>query len=113
MAGSVNESGFLDVAGNVDEELVEEEDGEGVSNKGNNLYLVAIYPGGCTIEPGKLVDQQQKWHGYRLERDDDQDYDEDKDELASRKRHTCECVGNQTVDEETQCDDACDDDERV
>src|SRR2546422_10319695 len=113
MAGSVNESCFLDVLWNVDEELVEEEDGEGVSNKGNNLYLVAINPGGCAIEPGKLVDEQQERHGYRLERDDDQHYDQDKDELASRRSHTCECVGHQTVDEETQCDDAGDDDQRV
>src|SRR2546429_9567100 len=113
MAGSVNESCFLDVLWNVDEELVEEEDGEGISNKGNNLYLVAINPGGCAIEPGKLVDEQQERHGYRLERDDVQCYDQYKDELASRKRHTCECVGHQTVAAESQVDDEVDGDKRV
>src|SRR6266480_6234461 len=113
MTGSVNEGCLLDVLWNVKEELVEEEDGKGVSNEGDNLYLVAIYPGSCAIQPGKLVDQQQEWYGHRLKGDDDQHNDDDKDELAPRKRHTCECVGNQAVDQETQCDDAGDDHQRV
>src|SRR5947208_15287440 len=103
MAGSVNESCFLDVLWNVDEELVEEENGEGVSNKGNNLYLVAINPGGCAIEPGKLVDEQQERNGYRLERDHDHYYDQDTDELASWKSDACDLVGHLTVDEHTPC----------
>src|SRR6266567_86361 len=56
---------------NADEELVEQEDGEGVRDERDDLHLVAIDPGCRAVEPGEIVDHQQQRHSDRLERDDD------------------------------------------
>src|SRR5438876_11771368 len=104
-AGSINESCLLERLRDIHEELIEEENGERVCDERDDLNLVAVYPGGRAIEPGKLVDHEQEWHDHRLERDDDQRHDHDYQELAARERYACKCVGDQAVDHQAQRDD--------
>ncbi len=113
MAGSVNKSYLLKNLRDVNEELVEEENGECVGDERDDLNLVAVYPCGSATEPGPLADHQQERHGHRLEGDDNQHHDHDDQELAARERYACQCVGDQAVDQQAQCDDAGDYQHRV
>ncbi|HYU73965.1 MAG TPA: hypothetical protein VEL31_14905, partial [Ktedonobacteraceae bacterium] len=62
MTGSVNDSSLFDGLRNVNEELVEEENGERVGDERDDLNLVAVYPCGSATEPGPLADHQQERH---------------------------------------------------